>query len=308
MQSIKKNGKVTLNFEYYKGEDLYCDGEIEDVILDIVRNNDKSKFNKIIEQKKNWSVFYHLSDLRCNCIDWIEMDKNSQILEIGSGCGAITGCLAEKGGFVDCVELSKKRSTINAERNKDKDNINIYVGNFEDVYKGLNKKYDIITLIGVFEYADLYLMSENPYEEILNIVKTLLKPNGKLIIAIENKLGMKYWAGCKEDHTGRLFDSIENYPINKGVKTFTKQELEKKLDKVKFKNIEFYYPYPDYKFAISIYSDDFLPKKGELTNNERNFDNDRVVLFDEGKAFDNIIENNLFPVFSNSYIIVAKEN
>jgi len=307
MGCIEKIGNVKLNLDYYNGNDLYCDGEIEDEILKIVSENDKSEFNKIIMQRKNWAVFYHLSELRCNCIEWIEVDKNAYALEIGAGCGAITGCLAEKCSNVDCIELSKKRSTINAQRNKERDNIEIYVGNFEDVYKSLNKKYDLITLIGVFEYADMYIAGNNSYFDMLNIVKCLLKPKGTLVIAIENKLGMKYWAGCREDHTGRLFDSIENYPSNNGIRTFTKKELTDIMLKVGFKNNSFFYPYPDYKFAVSIYSDDFLPQKGELNTNRRNFDNDRVVLFDEKKAFDNIIENNLFPIFSNSYIVIAKE-
>ena len=37
----------------------------------------------------------------------------------------------------------------------------------------------------------------------------------------------------------------------------------------------------------------------------RNFDGDRFILFDEGKAFDNVIENGLFPEFSNSFLVIA---
>ena len=69
--------------------------------------------------------------------------------------------------------------------------------------------------------------------------------------------------------------------------------------------MQFYYPYPDYKLPMAIYSDKFLPSLGDLRNNMRNFDGDRVILFDEGKAFDNIIENGLFPEFSNSFLVIA---
>ena len=34
-------------------------------------------------------------------------------------------------------------------------------------------------------------------------VSSCLKPGGKLYVAIENKLGLKYFAGCSEDHLGR---------------------------------------------------------------------------------------------------------
>lgn len=69
-----------------------------------------------------------------------------------------------------------------------------------------------------------------------------------------------------------------------------------------FQQIEFYYPYPDHVFPLQIFSDDRLPKKGELTNNMRNFGDDRMVIFDESRVFDNLIGDQMFPDFSNSYL------
>ena len=69
----------------------------------------------------------------------------------------------------------------------------------------------------------------------------------------------------------------------------------------------FYYPYPDYKFMTTLYSDVYLPGKGELCNNLRNFDSDRMVLFNEKNAFDGVIEDGYFSVFSNSYMVVIGE-
>ncbi len=39
MEYREKIGKVILNTEDYPGCDLYSDGEIEDVLLDIAKNN-----------------------------------------------------------------------------------------------------------------------------------------------------------------------------------------------------------------------------------------------------------------------------
>ena len=80
-----------------------------------------------------------------------------------------------------------------------------------------------------------------------------------MIIAIENKFGLKYWAGAREDHTGRNFDSIEDYPNDKGIQTFGKHELTELLKSVGFSNTEYYYPMPDYKLPKIVYSDDYLP-------------------------------------------------
>ena len=303
MENIEKVGNVKLNLTFYKGKDLYSDGLIEDELLEIVKNNPKEKYNEIIFEKSNWAVLYHLSEIRSHVIEWVPITKEDTVLEIGAGCGALTTILSEKSKKVTCIELSKKRSLINANRNKDKDNIEILVGNFQDIE--ISEKYDYITLIGVFEYAKSYINSERPYEKFLEIIKKYLKPNGKIIIAIENKLGLKYWAGCKEDHTGLYFEGLEGYPKTDVVRTFSKNEIYELLKESGFKNNEFYYPYPDYKLPNVIYSDDYLPKLGELDDNLRNFDADRLVLFNENAVFDSIIRANLFQELSNSFIIIS---
>lgn len=299
-------GNICLNYDYYRGTDLYSDGDVEDELLEIVQKYEESGFDSVIKQKRNWPVFYHLSPLRHNIIDWYGFDKGKTVLEIGSGCGAITGCLSKKCRKVTCVELSKRRSLINAYRNKNKDNIEIYVSNFEDFRTVNHEKYDYVTLIGVFEYSENFINTKHPYLDFLKRIRQFLREDGKLIIAIENKLGMKYWAGCKEDHAALFFEGLEGYTNTSGVKTYTKKELNELLSETGYNKVEWYYPYPDYKFANSIYSDDYLPKPGELNNNMRNFDMDRLVLFDESKVFDTILQNDLFPVYSNSYLLISE--
>ncbi|SFA77525.1 Methyltransferase domain-containing protein [Acetitomaculum ruminis DSM 5522] len=303
----KEIGKVVLDYECYPGKDLYSDGDIEDTLLDIVKNNSEKEFNKIIFEKGDWAIMYHLSPLRANILNWYPIEKSESVLEIGSGCGAITSTLADKAGSVTCIDLSEKRSLINAYRNKDRDNITIKLGNFEKVEKTLTQKYDIITLIGVFEYGEAYISTQDPYLQFLKIIKKHLKKNGKIIIAIENKFGLKYWSGCQEDHFGGYFVGIENYIGKNGVKTFSKEGITGIIEEAGFMSHEFYYPYPDYKFADTIYSDYRLPMPGELRNNMRNFDRQRMVFFDETKVFNNIIEENLFPLYSNSFLIIIKE-
>lgn len=300
-------GKITLDYAHYPGEDLYCDGVIEDELLDIVKNYSHVEYPRIIEERANWPILYHLSDLRENIIDWIPMKKTDKVLEIGSGCGAITGAFSRKAGSVTCVELSRKRSMINAYKNAECENVTIHVGNFKDIEPELPNDFDYICLIGVFEYGKSYMGTKNPYEDFLNIIKAHLAPQGRIIIAIENKLGLKYFAGCKEDHLGTYFSGIENYPDGGSVRTFSRRGLEKIFKSCKIPKYCFYYPYPDYKFMTTLYSDAYLPGVGELSNNQRNFDRDRMVLFDEKNAFDSIVEDGLFSVFSNSYIAVLGE-
>lgn len=300
-------GKVKLDYSHYPGQDFYCDGAVEDELLEIVKRCGKDEYPRIIEEKADWPVLYHLSAQRENIIDWIPFGKTDRVLEIGSGCGAITGALSRKTGSVTCVELSKKRSLVNAYRNRECDNVTIHVGNFKDIEPTLSCDYDYICLIGVFEYGQSYMGTDTPYEDFLKIIQKHLNDKGRLLIAIENKLGMKYFAGCREDHLGSYFTGIENYPGGGGVRTFSRAGLERIFRSAGITRYHFYYPYPDYKFMTSLYSDEYLPKKGELYNNLRNFDRDRMLLFDEKNAFDSVLEDGYFDIFSNSYLAVAGE-
>lgn len=302
---MEKIGSVVLDYTRYPGEDFYCDGASEDELLSIVQNTKPERYPEIIREKHSWEVLYHLSDLRENIVEWLPMDKSMKVLEVGSGCGAITGSLARKAGSVTCVDLSKKRSLINAYRHQDCDNVTIHVGNFQDIEPDLPDDYDYVCLIGVFEYGQSYIGGDTPFTDFYKIIKKHVKKNGRIAIAIENKMGLKYWAGCREDHLGTFFSGLEDYPEGGAVRTFTKGGLEKILQECGETQYRFYYPYPDYKFMTMVYSDRYLPKVGELSNNLRNFDRDRMLLFDEKKVFDMLIRENLFPLYSNSYMVVT---
>lgn len=297
-------GKVTLDLTYDTGSDQYTDGDIEDRLLEIAKEHAEDEFPRIMEQERSWPIFYHLSRFRSNIINWLPLKKTDKVLEIGSGCGAITGALAERCGSVTCVDLSKKRSLVNAYRNQDKENITIMVGNFSDIEPHLAEDYDYVFLIGVFEYGRSYIHTATPYEDFMTICNRHRRQGGRLVIAIENQFGLKYWAGCREDHLGTYFTGLEGYHTGGSARTFTRRGLEEIVRKCGLRTYSFYYPYPDYKFPTTIYSDEYLPKAGELSNNLRNFDRDRMLLFDEKQVFDQIIAEGEFPLFSNSYLLL----
>ena len=292
-----------LNLNYYSGQDYYSDGDIEDTLLDIVKKH--SDFNTILTNDNRWPILYHLSPIRENIINWYPFKKNTSCLEIGGGCGAITGALCKALHEVKVVELSLRRSSINYERHKSNDNLEIIVGNLNDIE--FSQKFDYITLIGVLEYAGSFTDTKEPYKDFLIQIKKYLKPDGKLIIAIENRYGLKYFAGAREDHTGKFFDSITGYIDNSRVRTFGKAELESLLENSGFKKQAFYYPHPDYKMPLEIYSEGYLPQKDTMLSKSPNFDYDRYELISETETFKGIIENGLYEYFANSFLLICGE-
>lgn len=301
---IEKIGKVKINLDYYSGFDTYTDGEVENELLEIVKK-ENGDLEKTIFRSSKWPIIYHLSKIRHNILEWYDFGRNKTILEVGSGCGAVTGLFTKKAKRVVAVEVSKKRSLINAYRNRYCENLEIFVGNLNDIK--LEEKFDYITLIGVFEYSRGFTISERPEIDFLNKLKQYLKPDGKIIIAIENKFGLKYWAGALEDHTAVLFDGIQGYLNTEKVATYSKTELEDILKEVGLSKFKFYYPFPDYKIPSTIYSEKYLPQVGDLRGLIHNYDMKRYVFFDEGVVYDQLIKDKNIEKFSNSFLIIASK-
>ena len=93
-----------LNLSFYKGEDLYSDGDIEDELLEIVQNNED--YIEVLKRDNRWPILYHLSPIRENLLEWYEYKKECSVLEIGAGCGAVSGVFCRKTSRVVGIELS----------------------------------------------------------------------------------------------------------------------------------------------------------------------------------------------------------
>ena len=300
----EKIGQVVLDHTWYGGTDLYSDGPSEEALLEVARTVPEEELNARIAKERDWTLLYHMSHVRENIISVLPIRADEQVLEIGSGCGAVTGALARRAAHVDCVDLSDRRSHINAWRHQDLDNIRILVGNFADIEPNLGQ-YDWITLIGVFEYGCSYIDGEDPYHTFLRLIARHLKARGHLAIAIENRLGLKYWAGCREDHSGEFFDGLENYPHEGPARTFSRPALLRLLGESGLECRRLYYPYPDYKLPQRIFSDEIGPAVGELDLSNWNFDRDRLALFDDAAVTDSLISDGVYSLFANSFLAVA---
>lgn len=266
------------------------------------------KIQKLVEEgydcsrggENSWPVLYHLSGLRANLTEWLPIEKNETVLEFGADSGQLTGGFLAKAKRVVCVEESVSRSRILALRHAEASSLSVYAGDPWEQLKMLDQTYDWIIAPGILSQAAGYFRGEHPQTEAILTLKKYLKPDGHLVLAADNRFGLKYWAGAMEPHTGRYFDSLEGNGT-----TFSRQELRQILEESGCSDAAFYYPYPERWFPMSIYSDEWLPKTGELNQNLRNFEGERLVLFDEEKVYDRLIADGRFPEFSNTYLIVV---
>lgn len=297
---IEKIGNISMNYTFYSGEDRYSDGDIENTILDMVQEDSSYRYTD--SRFDNWAILYHLSRQRENIVEPMEISKDDSVLEIGAGMGAVTGAIADKAKKVTCIELSKRRSLVNAHRHKDMDNIEIVVGNFQDVV--FEEQFDVITLIGVLEYANYYIEAKQPALAFLEKIKRLLKPGGKLYIAIENRLGMKYFAGYNEDHLAKPFVGIEGYEESR-IKTFSYSEIKKLLIDIGYEHISFAFPFPDYKLPQLILDEESVVNSEIGFSGRYNFDAMATETFDQLKAFKSLKGSEEIKYLANSFLIEA---
>ena len=156
----------------------------------------------------------------------------------------------ENGGNILALEGSQRRASIAASRTRDLDNVQVVAERFDRFTPG--RQFDAITLIGVLEYATMFGEGEHPEKDLLTQVRKLLKPGGFLFIAIENKLGLKYFAGAPEDHIRQSMYGIEGRYKAGEAKTWGYAELSNLLTETGYKHSDVLLPFPDYKLPMSI--------------------------------------------------------
>ncbi|KTC93481.1 chromosome segregation protein [Legionella cincinnatiensis] len=292
----------------------YNDGdEVENRIAAVIsKAQDVSLFSP--ELKKHfidWPSLYHLNASRANILrPFQNIFPGSDVLEIGSGCGAITRYLGECGANVLALEGTLRRAVITRARTRDLDNVEVVCEQFHKF--GGGQKFDVITLIGVLEYANLFMPGESPVHNMLQQVKSMLKPEGRLIIAIENQLGLKYFAGAPEDHHGQPLYGIEGRYKGKQPTTYGRHTLNNYLYQAGFIENQFFAPFPDYKLPLSI-----IAQQG-FTSQE--FDAEMLVthgvradpqlpphlFFSPELVWPVVLKNELGLDLANSFLIVAR--
>ncbi len=288
--------------QFYKGTDQYSDGDVEEQILEIVRAG--KSLSDLSDEEITWPVYYHLTPLRENICNWYPFASGSKVLEIGAGCGAITGALCGKDLDICSVDLSLRRTQINYERHKDYENLRLIAGNLNDIV--FPEPFDYILLIGVLEYAGRFTEGEDPYKTFLVNIRKLLKPEGKLLLAIENRLGLKYFAGAPEDHLGTPFSGLRGYKPDTGIRTFSKGELTDLLNRSGFKKTQFFYPYPDYKMPTEIFTDDTLATQ-YYGKPYQVFDRDQKTVFSETEVATVLTKDGSIAALANSFLVEACE-
>ena len=273
---------------------LYEDGSLEKEIYDIVCEG--QDYIEAIRENNSYPYHYFLSPIRHNLFQWYPFKKEGSLLEIGAGYGQLTSLFTKKLDHVVAVEDSQSKCDLISKRAED---ATVLLSDFDDIE--LEEKFDYIVLCNIFEYAKSFVKSENPYGYYLNYLKKFLNDDGAILIALSNRLGLKYFAGFKEEHSNQFFNGINSYDDTDPAQTFSKTELEDIIKSAGFSDYKFFYPYPNHEFPEVINTNKFVNKIPFTGVNK--YSREKIYLFDEGTVNLSLSKDKLSQYFANSFLV-----
>ena len=203
---ILKNGRI-----YIKNKEFFYN-ELELEYLNQIKNiiSSGKNWKKVIEEKlkeKNpWLCDIVLNNKRSKFLEFLDIRSQDIILDIGAGWGQFTIPIAKKNKVcaidsnVNKIEIIKKIAI------QERINKNIFFMGCDYLDTTFFTKFNFILCIGVLEWVGVFRKNDDPHDvqmSFLKKIKNNLKKNGKLVIGIENRVGLKYLMGSEDDHTGK---------------------------------------------------------------------------------------------------------
>jgi len=293
-----------INLEFYKDQDnntYFPLNNLDEEIFELLKNPEN---DLKIREKRPEIYYYFLSPNNEDMLKWIDIEPDAEVLEVHSGLGATTKTLCQKAKEVTSVNFSKKNAEIVSSRLKDFNNLEIIVGNIKEIdYK---KKFDYIVLTDVIEFSRAF------FHEIdfIRFFKNLLKENGTIILTTSNKFGIQYFSGSINHISAKPFESINGFPDVPFLKSFSKKSLTNIFAEADFENIDFYYPVPNHYMNSAILSDKYISSMAgrKVATKYRNYVINQNNLINEVDVVKDLIEEDMFSFFANSYIIFASDS
>jgi SAM-dependent methyltransferase len=254
-----------------QSENCYQDTKEENIrsIIKTIKSGTpwKQAVREKFKIKNPWLYDIVTSSKRTKFLDEFIKPNNLKILDIGAGWGQFTLSLSKQNKICSLEPTPERLDFIRAasEQEMVSKNISFIGADYLDIK--FENKFDLVLSIGVLEWVGAFRLGKEPEDlqlEFLQKIKSELKEDGKLIIGIENRLGLKYLMGAPDDHIGHPNITIHQKEIAKKLyKEKTNQELrslthsmpeyKEMLQNAGFNNICFYTSNPDYKLPIKIF-------------------------------------------------------
>lgn len=215
---------------------------------------------------------YENSIVRQNLLNWISFQVGETFLYKKTLCQSMQDYLRQQGVLIEEWDSQTKKS------------------------------YDYIMLMEDILSKEPFLLTD----EILLECQEKLSADGRVLIAMNNPMGMRYWSGAAEDITGEAYVGLEGIFHDNNLPTYSRKTLSLLFNRCGMK-ADFYYPMPDYIFPTEIFSDEYLPGQGDIRGQSPAYFGQNYVMFRENLVYDKVCKDGLFPYFANSFLVIASK-
>lgn len=224
-----------------------------------------------------------IKEIRKGLLRWYCFKKGGKALYIGNAEDALAEYLEEYGLKVRCADVQDTLS--------------------EDWTNWNERKYDYLVSVEDLEKC------EYPAQTLALWIK-LLKPDGHMILGMNNRLGLRYFCGDRDLYTGRSFDGIEDYQRAYAKKEDTfgghmydRDTLKRLLQEAGWNKIRFFSVFSDLKNPSLIYVEDYLPNEDLANRVFPVYNHPDTVFLEEESLYDGLIRNGMFHQTANAYLI-----
>lgn len=284
--------------------------------------NDTSVNSSKSRKCENKMIGYHLNPDRDNILRSLHLGQNLNVLEIGCSGGILSRYLGDQGYHVTGIKTCQK--CLDAARLRCSGLANVtFAADVDDIAAAFTQIYDLILLMLPLPELMASIMNTEEtrsatHEVVtcLQILKNRLSETGLLIIATDNRLGLKYWLGAKEEHYGKAYIGLLGYGASaQSPRLFCRNEWLDLLQQAQMPYYRFLYPFPDHQFSDLLLSEDFIctdPNAHSLLYRIRSKDWSTPEWRPEQDEFlywKSLHKSGLLQDFANSFLIIAaKEN
>lgn len=213
---------------------------------------------------------------------WYEFREESRVLYIGKPEDGLAELFRERGLSVVCREPLESMDEAWVAENRGCFHYVVAVGKLEE--------------------------EENPVN-CLRVWRELLSPDGRLLLGMNNRLGLRYFCGDRDPYTDRNFDGIENYRDGApgtgrkwNGRCYSRHEIKGMLAESGCRSVKLYSVLPDLDHPQLIYREDVLPNE-ELANRLfPMYHDNRTVFLREECLYGDLAENGMFHAMANAYL------
>lgn len=212
-----------------------------------------------------------------------DVDKDTLVIEVGPGAGALTVPLALKAGRVISFEIDESLKDILSSKLNEYNNVEVIYGDF--------LKGDVNNVLKRYDFSKKIMVSNLPYYITTPIIMKFIDDNidvSKLVIMVQKEVALRFSASVNSREYNSLTVFLNYYYDIKKLVNVPRTvfvpvpnvdsvviELKKKENRLYVKNEEVFF---------KLVRDSFKFKRKTLKNNLRDYDLDKIekILMESG--------------------------